>query len=477
MSFSNQKILLLIISVYFLSHLIGITDPANGYHAWRESDTAAVNESFAKETTNIFLPRIHQREDKSGITGMEFPIYNFTAGMIQRVLPKSALAAHASARMLSTLIGLLALLGIFKLGSKLFSERTGLFAAFFLLCSPLFFFYSRKIQPDIILVAASIWAVYYFLKAVEDDNKPNLIYSVLLASLASLIKPTALFIGVPFVYIIYRKNRSVGDLFKIKYIASGFVILALTFIWNSHAKNLQNEYGLFSFYLGGDMMAYWAKTNWCEFFHNIFVGWLSELFLGLGAMVGTVIGLIYLRKFEKNTGVVLSWILGAYIIFFFVSEHMSAFHDYYGFVAVPGLVLLAAYTFEKVIYSGNKFMKYFFSVLMVASAGLVYPRVQHRYGNYKNANFEQNRKVINKYIPADSRITIEDSSPAIELYRAGRFGWTFRPGAKPNVIEQQAKAGASYAVYTRSKPDSTIAANYTKIGEDGKLVIFELVRD
>lgn len=40
------KILIALLIIYLFTHLYKITDPPNGYHAWRESDTAAVAEAF-----------------------------------------------------------------------------------------------------------------------------------------------------------------------------------------------------------------------------------------------------------------------------------------------------------------------------------------------------------------------------------------------------------------------------------------------
>ena len=153
--------ILTLVALNLAAHLPGIGDPPNGYHAWRESDTAAVAESFLRETGDILKPRIHQRWNTVGITGMEFPIYNYAVALLYRV----AGFHHWVPRLLSLLIGTIGLLGIRSLARSLgMTSEEALLATFLAACAPLYFFYSRKIQPDILLPTASCWAFFLFIR-------------------------------------------------------------------------------------------------------------------------------------------------------------------------------------------------------------------------------------------------------------------------------------------------------------------------
>ena len=67
----------ILIVLFALIHMPWITTPPIDEHNWRQTDTAAVARNFQFESSNIFLPRVDGRGQFSGITGMEFPAYNY----------------------------------------------------------------------------------------------------------------------------------------------------------------------------------------------------------------------------------------------------------------------------------------------------------------------------------------------------------------------------------------------------------------
>jgi len=172
----ERPILAGMLFLHLLSHLYGITDPPNGYHTWRESDTAAIAEAFYRESKNIFEPRTHQRKDKIGITGMEFPVYNYITGLLYHVFG----FRHLVPRLLSVFIGISGLMGVYALSKLYLDGRGALIAVYLTACSPLFFFYTRKIQPDIIILTATVWALYFFIKAEMQNSNKYLIFSLTL---------------------------------------------------------------------------------------------------------------------------------------------------------------------------------------------------------------------------------------------------------------------------------------------------------
>src|SRR5262245_29376619 len=49
---------------------------------WREADGLMVARSFCAEHAPLWLPRIGERGDSDGVTGMELPILNWIAGRL-----------------------------------------------------------------------------------------------------------------------------------------------------------------------------------------------------------------------------------------------------------------------------------------------------------------------------------------------------------------------------------------------------------
>lgn len=444
--FSNtDNLLIILLGLYFLTHLYKFTDPPNGYHAWRESDTAAVAEAFYKETKNIFLPRIHQRQDKIGITGMEFPIYNYAVGLLYHIFG----FRHYVPRLLTIFISLLGLVGIFKVSKLYFKDSTSLLAVYFAACSPLFFFYGRKIQPDMIILTTSVWAFYFFVGMEEKSSAKYFTFSLSLVTLGALVKPTALAVGLPMiVYLIFFKYQGrLREVLKPKYFLFLSVSILVPLSWNFYARHLNAKYGIEAFYLGGNQIGYWMNTNWVNFFKMVYRTWLFEVYLGIPITVGLILGIFYTRKMEPPLKLFFSWILGCFLMFFVVSKHMSDYHDYYGLILIPPIMIVAAYYTESLWNSGKKIFRAIFLVVVIGAAIYVWPRIDQRYGDFTEQDFFRTRQLIDQYIPKDARVTVEDPSPSIELYRLGRMGWTFAPGASDDKIIAQMQAGAQYAVF------------------------------
>jgi len=473
--YNPKNILIALLSVYFLTHLYKITDPPNGYHAWRESDTAAVAEAFYKETKNIFLPRIHQRQDKIGITGMEFPIYNYAVGLSYHIFGFH----HYVPRLLTIFISLLGLLGIYKVSKLYFKETVALLAVYFAECSPLFFFYGRKIQPDMIVLTASVWAFYFFVRMEEMASKKYFTISLLLITLGALVKPTALAAGLPMlVYLIFFKyRRRFSELLKPKYFLFLGVSILVPLAWNFYARYLKARYGLDAFFLGGDQIGYWMNTTWINFFKMVYRTWLFEVFLGIPITVGLFLGIFFTRKMEPSLKLFFSWILGCFLMFFLVSDHISNHHDYYGLILIPPMMIVAAYYTESLWISGKKIFRTIFLVVVIGAAIYVWPRIDQRYDNFTEQDFFRTRELINLYIPPDARVTVEDPSPSIELYRLGRMGWTFAPDAGDDKIIAQAQAGAQYAVFYHRKLTERFREQANILYSDERINICEFKTD
>lgn len=455
-NFSNPDTLLIaLLILYFLTHLYKISDPPNGYHAWRESDTAAVAEAFYKETKNIFQPRIHNRQDKSGITGMEFPLYNYVTGQLYHIFGFH----HYIPRLIVVLAGLFALLGIYRL-SRFFLEGPGaLLASYLTACSPLFFFYSRKIMPDVIMVSAIIWSLYFFLKSEKHGGASNYACSLLLVTFAALIKPTGLIIGLPMLVFLISANKpfNAAILFRARYILFFLIAVSLPFAWYAYARHLQAESGMAHFFLGENRLEAWQMTDWTAFFKRIGMSWLFELFLGLPTAIALILGLLYSRKVKPGIKIFLWWILGAYLSFFAFTEKMDDHHDYYALYAIPPLTIVAAAYIQELLKSNKRFLRILAIILITGAAIYVWPRIHQRYDNFSEKDFFARRELIDRYIPADARITVEDRTPTIELYRAGRVGWTFPPGAGDERIIDQMRSGAKYAIFYQRSISEAIA--------------------
>jgi hypothetical protein len=73
----RRKTLFLGIFASFLLHLPFLGLPPQSSHVWRQTNTLAVAVNFSEESMDILRPRVNLREDGDGVTGMQFPSYEW----------------------------------------------------------------------------------------------------------------------------------------------------------------------------------------------------------------------------------------------------------------------------------------------------------------------------------------------------------------------------------------------------------------
>jgi hypothetical protein len=93
--------------------------PPAGFHQWRQTLTLSVARNFDEEEMNIFQPRVDSRGEHSGITGMEFPILNYSLAIAYRILGNSFFVQRCTILSYSYL----AILGCFLFTKTLFRSE------------------------------------------------------------------------------------------------------------------------------------------------------------------------------------------------------------------------------------------------------------------------------------------------------------------------------------------------------------------
>jgi hypothetical protein len=164
-------------------------------------------------------------------------------------------------------------------------------------------------------------------------------------------------------------------------------------------------------------------------------------------------------------------------MFFIVSQHMSNFHDYYALIIVSPLCLLSAYFIPLLLKDRRIYIRTFAIIVIIGALIYVWPRIDQRYDSdtFNEEDFFNRRELIDNYIPADSRITIEDDTPAIQLYRAGRMGWRFKKNDHDEIILAQFEQGAEFAVFFKRKISEKLLARLKILYSDGEIVICKFI--
>lgn len=404
------------IALFALPHLVRLVQPPNGYHAWRESDTAAVILNYYQEDMNPLHPRINQRGASSGITGMEFPLYNYLAAIGYKVIGPS----HAVPKGITLLAAILGILVWYRVVRDLSSGSTAVFACWALAFSPLFCFYSFKIMPDILMLALWLGAIRAYQAYDANESLSSWGLSLALLTLSAGIKPLTLSIYLPLLVLeLHRSRRSNARLLRLAgYVAVSF---GAVIAWFAFARWINQTYQTPGFYLGENVFNFPQFLFTGQFVKKLFLQWPFELWIGWALLPAFVLGIVPLLR-RRLGALWLVWLLSTYIVFAITAQH-AASHDYYSLLVVPVLSMAVGLGLDYLIGRGRSFAVIAAAILLAAPV-VAHVRVGHRFDS--GDRFQTTRQDVDRLIARDDLVAVEDPTTAVRLYRLNRHGWPLR---------------------------------------------------
>ncbi|MNK02269.1 hypothetical protein D3C87_200900 [compost metagenome] len=296
-----------------------------------------VTRNFYEESANILYPRIDFAGEKTGITGMEFPLLNYADYLVSEVFGYQ----HWYGRLVNLIVSSLGIWFFFLVLKRYFSRETAFNAAFILLVS-IWFAYSRKIMPDTFACSLVIMGFYYACRYFEEDRRKWLhitLYALftLLGILAKL--PTG-FLLILYAFFIFNRHISI-HLKIVFFILSGIILAPIAWWYFSWVPYLVEKYEFWHFFMGKPI-SIGAK----ELAENLGDG-LKHFYDAALKFVGFGVFLVGLFFAIKQRNKLLLWILGLSFCSFAIIALKAGFtfthHSYYIIPFVPVMALTAGY--------------------------------------------------------------------------------------------------------------------------------------
>jgi len=141
-------------------------------------------------------------------------------------------------RLVSTLAGLLTLIGIYKVAKSLENEKAALIFSILYIVIPLFAFFDRQTLMESAIAAVGVWSFYFLMQILETKKDKYLIYLGLTLGIGVFIKLQALVFLVSIIFILIYKKRFKQAVFS--FITSLVVLSPLLFqkaFWASFGSN------------------------------------------------------------------------------------------------------------------------------------------------------------------------------------------------------------------------------------------------
>ncbi len=325
----------------FVVRLVGITNPPlEVSHNWRQTLGTMVTRNFLEVNSNILYPRIDVGGDHAGITGMEFPLFNYISYLMSVLFGYR----HWYGRLVNLVVSSFGVLYFFRLiRDQLKCRQLAFYSAMVLLFS-LWFSCSRKIMPDTFAMSFVIAALYHGCRylGLETCSSGRRFVDVALfgvfAAIGMLTKlPSGYLLPVlamPFL----RRGVSAAHrtVFASVALLSISTTLAWYFCWVPH---LTETYGVSHFFMG---------VGFGEGFHELAGNWplaLKRFYETAIKYIGFVVSLVGLGWVVlKRDRLIMGLLLLSFPFFIGVvamSGYNFAHHTYYVIPYVPVMALLA----------------------------------------------------------------------------------------------------------------------------------------
>lgn len=458
--FNGNKFLLYLLLIFTVLQAPLLLTPPDRTHTWRQCDTAAVARNFQEENPNIFTPRIDARKNTNGITGMEFPLFNYIVFLSYKAFGFS----HSTGKWISFIFGILCLILFHRLVLLLkFDLAMANISTMMMAASTLFFHYSGKVMPETTALFLHLSSLVIFIKALSIGNEKEenisivlVIFSAVLLSFSALVRPYHSIAGLFMAYLAFKKF---GWSFMRKWEAYLFFILAGSpfvywyFVYVPYLNQINN---LNTFYLGtglGDVisMILGGRFDFLRMILKVF----PEDTIGWGEAIIFIAGIFCIVK-TKFTGVrqeiwavvifVITYII---IITFKTGDHYFG-HTYYLFGIVPYYPLIVAWLTLSIFnywkLNSKKWSLILVAIIFIGFAG----KFGYKYSrdHYPTDAIEAG-KIVDTVVPIGEKVGVNDGGKPIKLYYFHRKGWalSLEDMLNPAIVQSLKDKKLQYLVY------------------------------
>ena len=468
--------------------LIEIRQPFVDHWSWRQADVAMIAENFYRNGFNILYPQINWAGSSPGYVGTEFQVVAFIASLFYLLF-----GVHEwIGRSVSVFFFAVSVPFFYLLVRKVSNERSALFAVGIYTLAPLSIFSGRSFMPDMASLSLSIIALYLFAESLgRERNLWLLIVAAMATSLAILVKLPAIIIGLPLVYMAWKKWRVQLLVIPQLWI---FTALSLIFpsVWYSHAYFISvSDFPHQMF--GSEGITIGNLSLYGKILRLAATSSLTPL---LFVMLVVGIFLPPPRKFGR----VFHWWLFGILLFAFMAAWGHR-HPWYLLPLVPVAAAFAGFVCDFVLLRllqphGSKLVLVsacltFFLALAFLSYVYIHPLYQSWGIPSLNAGIE-----IDRLAPPNSLVISADDGNPTTIYYSKRKGWHFPQGSVLRLpwpadgrqaiseFETLRTQGGSYLIFTRSTfyllSDQYIDfqkyldSRYRRVRDTAEYIIFDL---
>lgn len=457
----NYLLLIFILVTAFLVRLYRIDAPLADWHSWRQVDTVGVTREFLKTGIDLLHPRYMDissipsgQFNPKGWRMVEFPIINGLVAFLYRNIPfVQSLELHVFSRLVSILFSLGSLTFLYLVVEQFSGTTEALLAALVFAVLPYNIYFSRVVLPEVPLVFFSLASLYFLIRYFYIEKhtltSPYFWLSAGSTAIALLLKPYAIFLALPAIYIGWKKCKTNLVVDGKSYLWLALVLIPFL-LWRVWIQQFPEGIPAYQWLLNGNGIRFKGA-----FFQWIFADRLGRLILGYWGLIPFGLGLLV--HHEKDPILPTSkgsdpgtarwfyrwWLMGilAYVTVFATGNVQ---HDYYQIIAVPIICIFVAKGFSVLLHppkSFSVFSSYLFvliSSLFMLAFGWYHVR---DYFNINHPEIVEAGKAADRLLPKDAIVVAPYGGDTAFLYQINRKGWPVG-----GAIDDKLSKGATHYV-------------------------------
>lgn len=427
-----------------------------------------VARNFLEIDNNVLYPRVDFAGEKTGITGMEFPLFNYLIYLTSEVFGYS----HWYGRLINLLFSSLGIWFFYKLVKKYFDAQLA-FNSSIILLSSIWFAFSRKIMPDTFSMSFIIASIYYgsnFLDQKDSSNQiTNLLFYSLLLCFGALSKLPSAYALI--LFILPFLNSKINFQRKIIFAFASMITLLPVLYWYFYWHPfLVSTYEFFHFSLGNSLLQ-GAREIYQEL-PLVFNQFYNNAIKYIGFIIFAYALFQLIRKKEKILLYILILSFLGYAVIILKAGTVFTHHNYYIIPFVPIMALIAGYGIT--IIKNKKIA--IVLLILISFEGIL--NQQHDFHIKQNALAIENlERDLNEIILKTDLILINSNENPTPIYFANRKGWTASNNQlkQYNYITKLKEKGLKYIVILKNAFGSEIDLNYNLVtnNEDFKIYLIQ----
>jgi len=433
--------------VYFLLRLAFITaPPLETAHGWRQSTGLMVARNFYEVDANIMYPRLNNGGEKTGITGTEFPIYNYLIYLVARVFGW----ADWYGRLINLLVSSLGVYWFYRIILLSFSNSKWALLSALVLLNSIWFAYSRKTMPDTFSISLVLGGLYYGYSYLKFGRWAHLSPFVLLSMLGVLCKIPSAFALALFAILLLNSKFTLS---RRLIILVGFIVIAIPVGWwyFKWVPHLVQKFGFWHYYMGEDLALGFHEiiTHLPQTFERFYYS--AMYFSGFAFFLLGIYFAVRHRQWQLITTVGISFLL----IFAFASKAGYAFyhHNYYIIPFVPVLALCAGYGLSQL--NNRKLIASLIVILFTETIINSRPEFMYRRTELYKLQIEN---TLDRFSTRKDLIATNTGDNPQLLYFAHRNGWTNTSAALADSSKQVelVNLGLKFIVFNKHETETAI---------------------